>query len=216
MTSASTTTADLFADAPLPHGLLHRPDFITADEERALLASFESLPFHEALFQQYTARRRVVHFGATYDEKARRWVEDAPLPAALARLRGRAAAWLALPPEAFVHALVTEYRPGTPIGWHRDRPWYGSVVGISLASACRMQFRRLPARGVAHTNFALDLAPRSAYALTGEIRWRWHHHIAPVNVLRYSITFRTRATDDERAAWYGQQSARDRSAERTP
>ena len=202
MTHPSTTTADLFAEAPLPHGLLYHPDFITAGEERALLASFASLPFTEALFQQYTARRRVVHFGAMYDEKARRWVEDEPLPADLARLRARAAAWLGIAAESFVHALVTEYRPGTPIGWHRDRPWYGSVVGISLASACRMQFRPLPSRGAAPVSFALDLAPRSAYALRDEIRWRWHHHIAPVKVLRYSITFRTRASDDERAAWY--------------
>jgi DNA oxidative demethylase len=35
-------------------------------------------------------------------------------------------------------ALVNEYPPGAPIGWHRDAPQYGIVIGISLASTCRM------------------------------------------------------------------------------
>ena len=58
------TQADLFAvEQQLPNGLLYRPDFLTADEERALLAHIEQLPFRAARFQQYTARRRVVRFG---------------------------------------------------------------------------------------------------------------------------------------------------------
>jgi alkylated DNA repair dioxygenase AlkB len=95
-------------------------------------------------------------------------------------------------PESFVHALVTEYRTGTPIGWHRDKPHYGVVVGISLAGACRMRFRPMAARGDRRRAIALDLAPRSAYMLRDDIRWRWQHHIPPAKALRYSITFRTR------------------------
>jgi len=37
----------------------------------------------------------------------------------------------------------------------------------------------------------LELAPRSAYVMQGEIRWQWQHHIPPTRQLRYSITFRT-------------------------
>ena len=29
-------------------------------------------------------------------------------------------------------ALVTEYAPGAAIGWHRDRPVFADVVGVSL------------------------------------------------------------------------------------
>ena len=56
--------AQLF-EAPdaLPAGLAYRPDFITPEEETALLTAFADLAFNEALFQQYTARRRVVRFG---------------------------------------------------------------------------------------------------------------------------------------------------------
>jgi alkylated DNA repair dioxygenase AlkB len=183
----------LFAEERLPRGLMYRTGFVDAAEERALLEAFAALPFTEALFQQYTAKRRVVRFGSIYDEEERRWIDGPPLPEYLVALRTRAAEWLGVAPESFVHALVTEYRTGTPIGWHRDKPHYGSVVGISLASACRMRFRPLAAKQDRHAAIALDLAPRSAYAMQDEIRWQWQHHIPPTKSLRYSITFRTRA-----------------------
>ncbi|HEY6894144.1 MAG TPA: alpha-ketoglutarate-dependent dioxygenase AlkB, partial [Rhodanobacteraceae bacterium] len=91
------------------------------------------------------------------------------------------------------HALVTEYRPGAPIGWHRDKPAYGTVVGISLGSACRMRFRPWDMRHDRNAAVALELAPRSLYVMRDDIRWRWQHQIPPVKALRYSITFRTLA-----------------------
>jgi alkylated DNA repair dioxygenase AlkB len=98
---------------------------------------------------------------------------------------------LAHTPESdFVHALVTEYRPGTELGWHRDIGEFGIVVGISLAGACRMRFRRYPPQKGAKV-FNLDLAPRSVYVLRDEIRWRWQHSVARTKELRYSVTFRT-------------------------
>ncbi|MEO8754753.1 MAG: alpha-ketoglutarate-dependent dioxygenase AlkB [Casimicrobiaceae bacterium] len=95
-------------------------------------------------------------------------------------------------PAAFVHALVSEYRPGTPIGWHRDKPDYGIVVGVSLAGWGRMRFRPFAAPDARHT-VALDLAPRSAYVMRDAIRWDWQHSMPPTKELRYSITLRTRA-----------------------
>jgi alkylated DNA repair dioxygenase AlkB len=191
--TAAPISAGLFDDEPLPHGLCYRPDFLTREEEEALLDWMPALPFKEALFQQYTARRRVVRFGALYDEDAAAWVDGPALPAELLPLRARAAAWLGVPPDAFVHVLTTEYQTGTPIGWHRDKAHYGMVVGISLGSACRMRFRPIDARGERARTIALDLAPRSAYVLRDDIRWRWQHHIPPTKALRYSITLRTRA-----------------------
>ena len=41
--------------------------------------------------------------------------------------------------------------------------------------------------------FSLDAQPRSAYLLTGEIRHEWEHSIAPMEAMRYSITFRSRS-----------------------
>jgi alkylated DNA repair dioxygenase AlkB len=35
--------------------------------------------------------------------------------------------------ERLQHALVTEYSPGAAIGWHKDRPEFNDVIGISAA-----------------------------------------------------------------------------------
>jgi alkylated DNA repair dioxygenase AlkB len=105
------------------------------------------------------------------------------------------AAWRGQPEASFVHALVTEYRPGTPIGWHSDAPHFERVVGISLAGSARMRFRPYAAKNDRTAAIAIDLAPRSAYAMEGDIRWRWQHHIPPTRELRYSITFRTLRED---------------------
>jgi len=192
-------------DAPpsLRHGLVYQPDFITREEEDTLLGIFAGLPFQEALFQQYTARRRVVRYGegeypASYGAEAEERNPRRPFPDFLVPLRKRAAAWRGEPEAAFVHALITEYRPGTPIGWHSDAPHFERVVGISLAGAARMRFRPYAAKHDRSAAFAIELARRSAYAMEGDIRWRWQHHIPPTRELRYSITFRTLRTDAKR------------------
>ena len=93
---------------------------------------------------------------------------------------------------------MTEYRPGTELGWHRDVGQFELVVGVSLAGTCRMKFRAYPPQPRANI-FTLDLEPRSVYVLRDEIRWRWQHSVAPTKELRYSITFRTRRNpSDER------------------
>lgn len=192
-------TADLFADPQaLPNGLVYQPDFITAHEETDLLRHVAALPLAEAQYKQYMARRRTVSFGSSYDFGENRLDEAAPIPEFLLPLRDKAAGWAGLPAAQLEHALVTEYRPGTPLGWHRDVPQFAVVVGISLASACRMRFRPYPWTGKASArvqSFALDLAPRSAYVLRDDVRWRWQHSVSPTKALRYSITFRTRKKD---------------------
>jgi alkylated DNA repair dioxygenase AlkB len=185
--------ADLFAAPCLPRGLEYHVEFLSPDDEQALVARFATLPFREATFRQYTARRRVVRYGRIYDPRTRDWVDGEPLPAWLADVRARVATWRNVPEQRFVHALVTEYRPGTPIGWHRDKPEYGMVIGLSLASACRMRFRPFDKPHDRRAAIALDLAPRSLYVMQDDIRWRWQHGIAPAKALRYSITLRTQA-----------------------
>jgi alkylated DNA repair dioxygenase AlkB len=186
---------DLFSAQPvLPPGLVYRPDFLTRDQEAALLDEIRRLPFRQARFQQYTARRRVVRFGSDgYPSRIPDEESDLPrieFPPFLCALRARVAAWTAIPEARFEHGLVTEYSPGTPIGWHRDAPHHETVVGISLANECRMRFRPLRSRD-SRAAITLPLQPRSLYVMRDEIRWHWQHSIPAVKALRYSITMRT-------------------------
>ena len=186
------TQGELFGFAqPLPNGLVYRPDFVAAEEETALLAAIEALPLKEAQYKEYTAKRRVIGFGSRYDYVTNDLVAAPPLPPFLYALKLRIAQWLDIPDSRFVHALITEYRPGTPIGWHRDAPHFEAVVGVSLRGWCRMRFRPRRAKSGSKDVAVLDLAPRSVYVMQGAVRWDWHHSIAPTKDLRYSITFRT-------------------------
>ena len=193
--------ADLFAAAPaLPEGFAYRPEFITSTEEARLIAIIRTLALEPAQYRAYEARRRILSFGASYDFSANRLRRAPPVPDFLLPLRGRVAAWAYVPPGDFEHALLTEYAPGTPIGWHRDAPDFEIVVGLSLAGRCRMRFRPYP--HVAHRRGAVldvELAPRSAYVLREAARWRWQHQIPPTSEHRYSITFRTLANRTKRA-----------------
>jgi len=190
----------------LPSGLMYAPAFIPAAEEAALLAAIESLPFREARYREYTARRRVVRFGeGDYLEAEPDQPTDMPripFPEFLGDLRAEVAAWLGMPEDAFVHGLVSEYAPGTPIGWHRDAPHFEVVAGVSLNSACRMRFR--PFEDLRRQAIlVLDLQPRSIYVMRGDIRWKWQHSIPPVKHTRYSITFRTLATSAQDKKQHG-------------
>jgi alkylated DNA repair protein (DNA oxidative demethylase) len=144
------------------------------------------------------ARRTVVHFGYRYQYESWKLVPADPLPASLDWLRDRAGTLSGVDPDLFAETLITRYPPGAGIGWHRDAPMFGpKVVGISLLSPCAMRFQRRTA-GV-RTTYVLELAPRSAYVLTGAARWSWQHAITSTPALRYSITFRTLAKPPEYA-----------------
>lgn len=189
----------LFAGLPepsasgLPAGWDYRIEFISVAEEAALLEEIAALPLEEARYRGYVARRRVAHFGTDYDYGANRLLTAPPLPEAFRPLRDRAAEWIGEPPEALGSALVAEYRPGVPLGWHRDVPDFETVVGVSLGGIARMRFRRYPPVQPKKADvLSLELAPRSAYLLRAEARWGWQHSIAPTPGLRWSITFRTR------------------------
>ena len=151
------------------------------------------LPLEDARYKEYTARRRTVHYGSEYDFSRNALETAPPVPDFLLPLREKAAQWAGIAPESFVHALVSEYRPGTPLGWHRDVPNFELIAGISLAAACRMRLRpyRPGERQRREDVIALTLEPRSAYAISGPARWAWQHSISPTKALRYSITFRT-------------------------
>jgi alkylated DNA repair dioxygenase AlkB len=188
-TSIQLSLLEPEAALALPEGFAYRPALLTPAEEQELIARFAELPFREFEFHGYLGKRRVVSFGLRYDFADRRVHRVAPIPVFLLPLRHRAAAFAGLVPEALEHALVTEYVPGAAIGWHRDRPIFGDVVGISFSAACRFRFRRR--RGGDWQRGAVVLEPGSAYLLLGPARYEWEHSIPPTEHLRYSVTFRT-------------------------
>jgi alkylated DNA repair dioxygenase AlkB len=173
-----------------PAGLVYRPDLLTHEEEQELLGALERLDFHEIRMHGVVAKRTARHFGVDYDYDRRAALREAePIPEWLAPVRERAAELAEVEPGELAEILVQRYPPGAQIGWHRDAPAFGTVVGISLGSPARMRFRRDKA-GVRRT-FELELEPRSGYVLAGEARNAWQHHVPPTKALRYSITFRT-------------------------
>lgn len=178
----------------LPEGFVYRLDFLAEDDEAALLDAIRSLPLAEARYREFTAKRRIASFGLGYDFTSNRPLPAPPLPPFLEPLRARLATLAGLAESELRQCTVAEYRPGTQLGWHRDVPTFGVVIGVSLASVARMRLRPYPHRvgdSEAGRALVLDLEPRSAYVIRDAARWRWQHAISPTKAWRCSITFRT-------------------------
>lgn len=187
--------ADLFghADNGAIPGLTYQPDFLSEQEERELLAIIRTLPLQAAQYKEYESRCRIISYGGLYDFSTNKVEPSAALDPRFFPLRQRVADWLGVGAQELAHLLVTEYAPGTQLGWHRDVPQYETVVGISLGSAAVMGFRRYPPNPVTNRkSVKLELAPRSVYKLEGVARWEWQHAVPPVKYPRWSITLRTR------------------------
>jgi len=202
----------------LLEGFRYKPALIDKSEEAALLTRVRTLPFEEFDFHGYKGKRRVVSFGWQYEfAGAGRLRKANDIPEFLLPVRAIAASFAGLAPEAFQHVLVIEYGPGAGIGWHRDKPVFGQVVGVSLLAPCVLRFRRKigasanlgpqtlnqsarphateksgrPKLKTKWERVNVLAEPRAAYHLTGPARSEWEHSILRVDSLRYSITFRT-------------------------
>ncbi len=152
-------------------------------------APLEELRFDPIVMHGQAARRTARHYGLGYDYEAREPRPGEPVPEWLEPVRARAAALAGLEPEELVEVLVQRYPAGATIGWHRDAPAFGTVVGVSLGGSARLRFQR--GTGDARRVWEVELAPRSGYVLAGKARTSWQHSIPPTKELRYSITFRT-------------------------
>ena len=180
----------LFHELPrLPEGFWYEEELLSPDEEEALTSTFERLPFREFEFRGFLGKRRTVSFGWRHDFNVRKLQPTETIPTFLLALRQKAAEFADLSEDGLQHALVTEYSPGAAIGWHKDRPEFANVIGISLGAPCLFRFRRK--QGTRWERASTELQPRSAYLLGGSARWDWQHSIPPAETLRYSITFRS-------------------------
>lgn len=182
---------DLFASAsPAPDGLRYQEEFVSATDEAELIRRIGGLPLQPFQFGAFEGKRRVASFGFRYDYTERRLQEAEPTPGWLSDTVARVQAFGGAGTR-ISQVLCTEYATDVGIGWHRDKPHFGTVFGLSLGSFCAFRFRR-PA-GEKWQRFTLEAAPRSLYVMAGASRHQWEHSIPPVAAPRYSITFRTMA-----------------------
>jgi alkylated DNA repair dioxygenase AlkB len=171
-----------------PDGLQYRANFVSADIERDLISGIKDLPLQPFQFGQFEGKRRVASFGFRYDYALRRLELAEPIPSWLAEIIERVERFGESSTQVR-QVLCTEYDVGVGIGWHRDKPHFDTIFGLSLGSACKLRFRRHD--GKSWQRFTLDAEPRSLYMMSGAARQLWEHSIPPVDAPRYSITFRT-------------------------
>ena len=178
----------LLFEAPLIDGLRYAEDVISEPEEQVLLDRLGRLDLAPFKFHGWLGNRRTQSFGWRYDFEDASFTPADPMPDWLLPLQGDAAAFAKVALDEFVHVLLARYDPGAGIGWHRDRDVFDQVVGVSLGTAAVLRFRKRRQTGFSRAS--LEVAPRSAYLLSGEARHDWEHSIAPGKSLRFSITFR--------------------------
>ena len=179
----------------LPPEFLYQDDFISTAEQAGLVDHINQIEFAAFEMRGVVAKRRVAFFGASYDGRDQ---PSPPIPEFLSPLGTGLAELAGVKAGDFAMVLINEYRPSTPIGWHRDAPQYELIAGVSLLSSCRMRLRPYvsPSEAAAKqlrrsTTHEIELLPRSAYVMKGEARSGFEHSIPAVTQLRYSITFRT-------------------------
>lgn len=183
----------LFPVEPLyPPGFSYFENFISAEEEKALLKEIESVELHSFQFQGYEARRRVASFGYDYSFEKGSLSKGKDIPSVFGFLLDKVADKTSLRKEQFAELLVTEYPEGSVINWHRDAPPFDLVAGISLLSACTFRLRPYDKQQQKRSSvISFKVEQRSLYIIDGLSRTDWQHSIAPVKKIRYSITLRT-------------------------
>ncbi len=185
-------------NAPILPGLRTADEFVTAGEEAMLTTAIDAAEPTPFRFQGWLGKRLTRSFGWHYDFDTGRFAPAEPMPAWLEPIRRRAELFGGLEAESLVQTLVTRYDIGAGIGWHRDRPQFEHVIGISLGSPAAMRFRRRHDSGFERT--IVPLAPRSAYLLSGTARHDWEHSIGELTAPRWSITFRSLSAKGKAAA----------------
>jgi alkylated DNA repair dioxygenase AlkB len=188
-------------DTPLIAGLEYREEFVSEGAAQALIDKLQAEDLTPFRFHGWLGNRKTKTYGWRYDFDDATFAPAEPIPDWLHPVRARAAQLAGIAPGDFEHVLLARYDPGAGIGWHRDRPQFKDVVGISLGSPATMRFRQRTSDGFRRAKVHLE--PRSAYLLSGEVRREWEHSISPGDALRFSITFRSLSEKGRRAASRG-------------
>lgn len=128
----------------------------------------------DALAWDKTLKRKVQHYGYTYDYKTRTITKTAPLPDFFAPVVDKLLEHKLLDQRPD-QLIVNNYEPGQGISAHIDAPsmFRDGIVSVSLGSPCVMTFRK---PGQERVDVWLDVG--SALVLRGEARYEWTHEIA--------------------------------------
>jgi alkylated DNA repair dioxygenase AlkB len=183
---------DAGSDTPAltePSGFRYQDDIISEEKHAALVDSLALLDLKPFEFHGHVGNRRVVSFGLKYNFSRRSVEQAGVIPEFLANLLPIVAEYSGKSSSDFAQVGVNEYRPNAGIGWHKDKPEFGIIAGLSLSAAATMRFRKATPNGWDRKSHLVR--PRSIYILDGAARTEWEHSIPPVDELRYSITFRT-------------------------
>ena len=154
-------------------GLLYIENYITADEQDALLAHVDNGLWLDDL------RRRVQHYGFKYNYRARKVdmsMRVGELPIWLKGLSEKLHQDEYMP-EVADQVIVNEYLPGQGISAHIDcEPCFkDTIASLSLGSGCVMNFTNKLDRT---QKIPVWLEPRSLVVLSGKARYAWLHSIA--------------------------------------
>jgi alkylated DNA repair dioxygenase AlkB len=183
------------SSAKVPDGFIYHPNFVSEAEEHELIREIQKIHLVPFKYYQFTGKRRTASFGWQYEFGTSEITTAPDMPAFLLPVRTRAGTLFNIDPNSLIQTSIIEYSTGSPIGWHRDIPQFGVVVGISLGAACRMRFRKYSRVRSKNLNrdeiLSIELQPRSIYLLSGPSREIWQHSIPPVKELRYAIMMRT-------------------------
>ena len=192
-TNGSPTLFDI--SAQVPDGFIYKEGFTSETEEQELIREIQKVQLEPFKYYQFTGKRRTASFGWQYEFGTSEITAAPEIPPFLLPMRTRAGNVFDIDPKSLVQTSIIEYSTGSPIGWHRDIPQFGVVIGISLGAPCRMRFRKYsrvrPKKLNRDEILSIELQPRSIYLMSGASRESWQHSIPPVKELRYAIMMRT-------------------------
>ena len=152
-------------------GLVYRSEFMSGDEEAAIVREIERSEWIEEL------RRRVQHYGWRYDYRERT-VRDSMRLGSLPGWAKPIAERLVrdgLLPEMPDQLIVNEYLENQGIAAHTDHNRFGEAIAmISLLEDWEMVFRKPEDKTRKHP---VLLERRSVAVMAGEARYAWTHEI---------------------------------------
>ena len=124
-----------------PEGFLYVPEFLSGQEQQALLRRLRGLDYFHDSFRGRRLKRGYAQFGHAYVSTGRTLRSAPPLPDFLAGLIAKARPHCP-PGTGFNQCIVTRYPEGSGIGWHTDAPRFGEcIMAISLGAEAQLQLR---------------------------------------------------------------------------